>query len=154
MSDDPIAEMAAEFATAAVDLAREMHIKLDFSEKSLQHLEQILAQLHDDMHAGSTPVRSLDEPHEAPTATDMAELSKLWGSYFGEVVRRRWGGEWTIESHPRGGFSTLTLTVGGHKLFPSMKVYRRLMEGADDNLWDFYQQVRPKLEALPGRRTQ
>jgi len=81
-------------------------------------------------------------------------MCKLWGGYLGEVVRRRWGGEWAIETYPGEDFATLTLNVHGSKLFPSIKVYRRLTEGAVDNIWDFYQAISKKLSKAPGTATQ
>jgi hypothetical protein len=151
-------QMAADFADAAVELARDFGASLDFSEQSLEHVERILGQLHDDIQ-GLTPVQSLDE--RRPTTSDLTEMSKLWGSYFGEVVRRRWGGEWSIETYPLSGrdgksqpFSTLTLSVAGAKLFPSMKVYRRLTQGDAENLWEFYGKVREKLAAAPSGKVQ
>jgi hypothetical protein len=151
---DTVADMMHDFAAAAVETARAMNVTLDYSEDSLQQVEQILAQLHDELRGGDAAVRSLDHPPAKPSTADMAEVSKLWGSYFGEVVRRRWGGDWSIETYPGASFATLTLTVSGGKMFPSMKIYRRLMEGEQDNIWSFYQQVRKKLAAAPGGAVQ
>ena len=153
-TNDSIDGMAGDFATAAVELAQAMGVALDFGEQSLRSVEGILTQLHDEVHGNGGPVRSLDEPRARPSANDMVEMSKLWGCYLGEVVRRRWGGEWSVERYPGGEFATLTLTVGGNKLFPSLKVYRRLTQGVGDDVWEFYTQVRKKLESLPGARVQ
>ena len=90
----------------------------------------------------------------APPNDQMEMMCKMWGGYFGEVVRRRWGGEWTIETYPGGNFATLTLTLPAGKIFPSIKVYRRLTEGEPDNVWKFYQTMRPKLAAAPGAAVQ
>ena len=79
----------------------------------------------------------------------MVMMAKLWGGYLGEVVRRRWGGEWAMETYPGGNFATLTLNVRGAKLFPSMKIYRRLTEGSGEDVWAFFQKIRQKLTANP-----
>ena len=81
-------------------------------------------------------------------------MSRVWGGYLGEVVRRRFGGEWTIEKYPAGDFLIVTLNVNGARLFPAMKVYKRLTEGADENLLVFYKNVRARLEALPSGKVQ
>lgn len=149
--------MIQEHAQAAVETARAMNVALDYSEQSLEQVEQILARLHQELRdwkiarAATTAVAS--GPVDAPTGpsdNQMSDMCRLWGSYFGEVVRRRWGGEWNVETYPGGSFATLTLTVSAGKLFPSMKVYRRLTEGDADNLWTFYQTVRRRLAAAPG----
>jgi len=127
--------MAASYAEQAVARARQFQHKLDYSETSVTALEAILGQA-------------------AAQGPDLEESCKLWGCYFGEVIRRRYGGEWSIETYPGKQFATLTLTVGGHKLFPSMKVHRRLTQGEGESLAAFYAMVRSRLESLPGARVQ
>jgi hypothetical protein len=122
--------MTAAYAEQAVAAARKFHSHLDYSENSLMELETILARLADQM-----PVE------------DVSETCKIWGSYLGEVVRRKFGGEWSIETYPGKQFATLTLNVNGNKLFPSIKVHRRLTEGDGDNVWAFYKMVKGRLEA-------
>ncbi len=147
-----VADMAQEFAQGAVDIAREFEVELDYSEESLERVESILARLHDELRGGPPGVSSAEAV--GPPADQMEMMCKLWGGYFGEVVRRRWGGEWSVETYPGALFATLTLTIGSSKLFPSIKVYRRLTEGEPDNIWKFYQAVREKLAALPGAAVQ
>lgn len=133
--------MASAYAEKAVQKAREFNVHLDYSEDSLLEVEAVLSQLRDNLSG-------------AGEADDLAEICKTWGSYFGEVVRRRFGGEWSIETYPGKQFATLTLSVGANKLFPTMKVHRRLTHGAADNVWLFYEAVKIKLDVLPGARIQ
>lgn len=133
MAEQPqtVEEMVAAYSERAVAQARAAKVELDYSEASVGELEQLLA--------------------EAPQ-DDVAEAAKMWGAYFGEVVRRRWGGEWTIETYPGQQFATLTLTVRGSKLFPSMKIYRRLTQGASEDLRTFYQSIKERLGKAPASR--
>lgn len=137
---DSVNAMAAAYAQRAVQRAREMRAELDFSENSLMELETILDRVARD--------------EAAPSSDDLTETCKTWGSYLGEVVRRKFGGEWSIETYPGKQFATLTLTIAGNKLFPSMKVHRRIVEGEKDNVWSFYKMVKAKLETAPGSRVQ
>ena len=152
--------MVLDYAQAAVEAAAAMNVALDFSEASLERVEAVLARLHAEARdiriaqAANRIVSNAANTTAGPSAADMDEMCKLWGSYFGEVVRRRWGGEWTIETYPGTGFATLTLNVTAGKLFPSMKVYRRLTEGDGDNLWTFYETVRTKLQKMAGGAVQ
>ena len=139
---DSVPAMADAYAQKAVIVAREFKITLDYSENSLLSLESILSQL------------ALDLPPGGPSSEDLTEMCKMWGSYFGEVVRRRFGGDWTIETYPGKQFATLTLNVAGNKLFPSMKIHRRLTEGEGDNIWSFYKMVKTKLESVAGSKVQ
>ena len=132
--------MMRDFAEQAVRLGREFKVDLDYSENSLQEVEHLLGRLHDDMSKSD--------------ANKIEEMSKIWGGYLGEVVRRRFGGEWSIEKYPAGDFLIVSLNVNGARLFPSMKVHKRLTEGSSENIWSFYQSVRAKLEAQPGAKVQ
>lgn len=125
--------MTDAYAQKAVIIAREFNARLDYSENSLMDLESILAQL------------ALDLPPGGPAAEELTEMCKMWGCYFGEVVRRRFGGDWSIETYPGKQFATLTLNVAGNKLFPSMKIHRRLTEGEAENIWSFYKMVKTRL---------
>jgi hypothetical protein len=138
---DSVSAMANAYAEQAVLIAREFNATLDYSENSLLELEAIVAQL------------ALNLPDGVP-AEELTEMCKMWGSYFGEVVRRRFGGDWSIDTYPGKQFATLTLTIAGNKLFPSMKVHRRLTEGDADNLWTFYKMVKARLEAVPEGKVQ
>jgi hypothetical protein len=136
---DSVEAMALAYADQAVMLAHDFNAHLDFSENSLMEVEAILGALSRDM------------PASKPSDDDVSEICKVWGSYLGEVVRRRFGGDWSIETYPGKQFATLTLTVNGNKLFPSMKIHRRLTEGDGDNIWNFYKMVKTKLENPPQR---
>src|SRR3954451_20256236 len=98
---DSVNAMALAYAHKAVVIAREFNARLDYSENSLMELEGILAQI------------ALDLPPGGTTTEDLREMCKMWGSYFGEVVRRRFSGEWSIETYPGKQFATLTLNVAG-----------------------------------------
>jgi hypothetical protein len=131
---ESVSTMTDAYAHKAVIIAREFNARLDYTENSLMELEGILAQL------------ALDLPPGGPATDELTEMCKMWGCYFGEVVRRRFGGDWSIETYPGKQFATLALNVAGNKLFPSMKIHRRLTEGEADNIWSFYKMVKAKLE--------
>ena len=122
-----LAEMMSAYAEEAVRLAWKDHRqRLDLSESSINVLEQIL---------------------EGQAAEDLESQTRLWGSYFGEVIRRRFAGEWELAQYPGGGVSVVpTLVVQGGRLYPLMKVYRRLTLGAGENLPGFYKMVSTRLQ--------
>src|SRR5690242_5629779 len=99
-----VAEMVEAYAEQAVRTAARLNCLLDYSEESVMRMETIL-----------------DRPSIGHAQPDVSESCKIWGSYLGEVVRRRFGGDWSIDTYPGKQFATLTLTVNGSRLFPSMK---------------------------------
>jgi len=80
MSDfNSIAEMMQSCAEEAIAIARDQFgFALDYSQDSIESLETILANL-----AGK-----LDLSDKA----GVEQTVKLWGGYFGETVRRSFGG--------------------------------------------------------------
>ena len=66
-------------------------------------------------------------------AVDSDWMTLLWGSYFGELLRREHGGAWAMTVYPRSDFSVPTLEIEGSHLYPMMKVHRRLAMGAGES---------------------
>ena len=116
------------YAQAAVELARkEFKQDLDFSADSVDALDDILVVV------GESPERDLD-----------FEV-RLWGSYLGEVLRRRYAGGWEMTQYPGGTVAVPAVDVRGSRLFPLMKVYRRLTVGEEEDLRSFYTMVTERL---------
>jgi hypothetical protein len=75
-----IAEMIRAYAEEAVVVARTLHrVALDFTPASVPALEGLL---------------------DGQAAVDLDFQSRLWGSYFGEVLRRRLSGTWLLAPYP------------------------------------------------------
>ena len=122
-----LAEMMSAYAEEAVRLAWADHRqRLDLSESSVEVLEQILA---------------------GQSAEDLEFQTRVWGSYFGEVIRRRFAGEWDLSQYPGGGVAPVpTLVVQGARLYPLIKIYRRLTMGQAEDVSAFYKMVSGRLE--------
>jgi hypothetical protein len=118
--------MMRAYADQAVHVAWNDHRRrLDFSESSIDLLEQLL---------------------DGQSAEDLDFQTRLWGSYFGEVIRRRFAAEWEFTQYPGGGVAAVpTLVVRGSRLYPLIKVYRRLTLGEGENLSAFYQMISGRL---------
>jgi hypothetical protein len=143
MAYENIAAMMEAYAEQAVEAARKMNITLDYKEESIERLEKILSQLHADRPVFPGKVAPGEDD---PAQKQIDSMSRMWGGYFGEVIRRCWGGEWTLETYPGTVAPMVTLEIDGSKIFPAMKVYRRLTNGAGDDVTKFYQMVREKLQ--------
>jgi hypothetical protein len=133
-----IDEMIRAYADEAVLVARQGHrVVLDYTPASVDALERLL---------------------DGQAAVDLDFQSRLWGSYFGEVLRRRWHGMWLLAPYPgtreqaSDASSVIpTLDVAGSRLWPTMKVYRRLTLGAAENLSTFYRLVEQRLAGATPR---
>jgi len=138
MAEPTLADDMKFLAEQAVGLARDQHgISLDYSEDSLEQVETILAAIYDAIPKGAFAKVFKRRPSEA----EIQQMAVVWGAYVGEVIRRRWGGEWTLETpvHPE---PVLTLRVIENNIFPPARVYKRLTNGPEDNVWHYYQVLR------------
>ena len=116
------------YARAASELAqREFRQRLDFTSESIDGLDEVLVRV------GESPELDLD-----------FEV-RLWGSYLGEVLRRRYAGNWEMTQYPGGAVAVPAVEVRGSRLFPLLKVYRRLTEGEEEDLRAFYAMVTERL---------
>jgi len=120
--------MMEGYARAAAEVgAGEFQQKLDFTSDSIDALDEILVRV------GESPELELD-----------FEV-RLWGSYLGEVLRRRYAGTWEMTQYPGGMVAVPAIEVRASRLFPLMKVYRRLTAGDEEDLRSFYAMVTERL---------
>lgn len=130
--------MMEGYARAASELAStQFERKLDFSGESMDSLDEILVLV------GESPEFDLD-----------FEV-RLWGSYLGEVLRRRYAGSWEMTTYPgdlpngasksNGPVAVPAVEVRGSRLFPLLKIYRRLTIGDEDDLRSFFNMVTGRL---------
>lgn len=141
MSFPDLGSMMDGYARAAIDFAaRQYRQKLDYSGESIDRLDEIVVLVG-----------------ENPDADVEFEV-RLWGSYLGEVVRRRYAGSWEMTTYPgpmpgqeeneeKPAEATVVpaVEVRGSRVFPLMKVYRRLTMGGEDDLRSFYAVVTGRL---------
>jgi len=116
------------YAQAAVQVAKNEYRRvLDYSADSINALDEIVVLLS-----------------ESPDI-DLDFESRLWGSYLGEVLRIRYAGGWEMTQYPGGQLAVPAVEVRGSRLFPLMKVYRRLTNGEEEDLRSFYDMVTERL---------
>ena len=120
--------MMEGYARAAASHARdEFRRELDFTSESIDALDDVLVLV------GESP--ELDVDFEV----------RLWGAYLGEVLRRRYAGTWEMTQYPGGAVAVPAVEVRGSRLFPLLKVYRRLTTGEEEDLRSFFAMVAERL---------
>jgi hypothetical protein len=128
MAFPDLGAMMEGYAQAAAVLgACETKRKLDFTSESIDALDEMLVMV------GESPELDLD-----------FEV-RLWGSYLGEVLRRRYAGSWEMTVYPGGATAVPSVDVRGSRLFPLLKVYRRLTAGEEEDLHSFFAMVTERL---------
>ncbi len=128
MAFPDLGAMMDGYAQAAAVLGScEVKQKLDFTAESIDALDEVLVLV------GESPELDLD-----------FEV-RLWGSYLGEVLRRRYAGTWEMTVYPGGATAVPSVDVRGSRLFPLLKVYRRLTAGEEEDLHSFFTMVTERL---------
>ena len=141
MSKFDVADIMQGYSQDAVDMAYErFHVNLDFSEDSLELVEKILSTLHEIL------LKDKEESSEsAPSQDQIWGMAKMWGGYVGEVIKRRWGGKWTT-GRKKFSNETISLYTRDTIIFPPTKVYQRIVNGPEDNIWDYYRVLKQEFE--------
>lgn len=126
-----LAEQMLTDALAAQKFTRKHFVtELDFTEKSVQELESQFDAVRYALRGGLTD-------------DNLQNLTKLWGAYLGETLKRLGGGEWTTIQ--TDGRERLAVKVRESTIFPHEKVHARLTNGASENVWEYFQTMRPLL---------
>lgn len=99
-------------------------LELNFSEASVHDIEEQVDTVSYTIRGGNSP-------------ENIEMLSRAWGSYLGEIIRRKHGGEWVALGE--GEQERLALRTPQGDLFPLEQVRRRLTEGASANLEQYLQ---------------
>jgi len=126
-ADNNIAAIAAAYCLDCIDVARaNFQMELDGSDASVELVEQMLAQLHDQL------------PAARPTQEQIGAFAKMSGSYVGEVFRLKHGAEWGIVRLGETEFPGMRSTADGLQFWPWERAYKRITEGAENNIWHYY----------------
>lgn len=133
-SVDTLELMFIGYALDTVDMAKEkFKVELDFSEASLESVEKILDHLNKTISTAK------------PSPDLILSYAKAFTGYIGQVIKIKWGGKWKKEDE----YSIKNgpgLFVKNQDLFLLSKVYRRIVNGSEDNIWHFYQAVKKSIE--------
>ena len=142
MSSPELQAEMQEFADGAVKIAADSYnVTLDYSEASVERVEGILDEMYKEMPKGA----GRDEEVEQAMGT----AAVLFGAYIGEVMRRTWGGTWDRGPVDDAADVIILRFHGQNMTFPPSKVYKRLSEGPEDNVWHYFQFAR-KMWATKG----
>jgi hypothetical protein len=126
-----IESMMAAYAQDAVESGKKFNKQLDFSERSIQQVEDICSQLYNDIPKGFLNKMFKRSPSE----DELIRMSNMFGGYIGQVLINNLGGSWAAENN------TIILKIGELKMFPTIKVYKRLKNGPEDNIYHYYQLI-------------
>jgi hypothetical protein len=128
-----------QLAEEAVRVAAEKFGQtLDYSENSLVSLEALLQQAFE-------LYESKETGKEIPEET-IQTTSRVWGSYLGELMRRKWGGEWVVSG------SDVDLTINGKNCSPIQQVFQRITNGQQYDTRVFFARIASDVAESQGKQ--
>jgi len=135
MASNPInvnAQMQ-KLADNAVAAAKEKFgVSLDFSENSLQQLDSLLQQAHEGYKKASGGGN--------PANISIENTVRVWGSYFGEVIRRSLGGDWIVDQ------KNVFLQTGSRRLDPFGQVRLQMADDPQNDIQSFFLGVKSGIQ--------
>ena len=125
---------AKNYSATAIDYAKHFNKKFDYSKNSILDLEEILDYYSNDISVSK------------PTENQIWSMSLIFGSYLGEVLLKN-GLSQKGYSWGKVGPSNIPVIIGrdGSYLTPNDKVYKRLVNGSEDNVVSFCKYALEKL---------
>ncbi len=131
MSKPTVNDMMIAYAQDAVDFAQlKFGITLDYSNESIKDIENIAQILFEQLPKGFLAKIFKKGPSENYVHT----MCKMLGGYIGEVYLKNKSGEWAINEQ----YQAIAIRCGDSWIFPPAKVYKRLTNGSEDNLWHYF----------------
>jgi hypothetical protein len=136
MAITTLAEAMRALADGSAKLAAELGYSLDFTSESIELLECYLNEVHE----------FLLTPESTWTENMKWSAALTHGAYVGEVIRRNCGGGWQ-----EGTKDNPVFEVGQVEIRPAEKVMKRLVDGPDDNIGNYYRTILTCVAASEGK---
>jgi hypothetical protein len=120
-----IENLMQQMNKSAFEVATSFKVKLDYTDASVQRVESILGQLHNEY------MKTKDD-------SGLRGISLFFAAYIGEVIRRKLqGGTWS-RNHPVVGDDSFPFNWNGSDLFLLAWCQKRIFDGELDDVWSKY----------------
>jgi len=141
-----IQDQMRSFAGTAAKYAESFNVELDYSKGSISEVEKILDYYSQDLKNCN--------PEEKPTEKQIWSMATIWGAYIGEVMRQELGLDYQWTNEEAFGNRTPHIRKAKMGTFPIDKVYKRLVNGVEDNTVTYFdismEQLKGKCELPSG----
>lgn len=122
------------YANQAIAFAKKSNVSLDYSNESIQHVEKLLADLHEEQ-------KKLTIPEEI-----IGQAATSFGVYVGMTfIKNLQKGEWKFNADEK----LLYIEIEDEAVFFPAKAFRRIKEGEGDNIVSLYMAAYNKHSPVP-----
>ncbi|GGI11534.1 hypothetical protein [Gottfriedia solisilvae] len=140
MKETKIENKINELCNLATEYASSFNKTLNYSVESITDLEDILDFYSKDLNGNILNKIIRRVKKSGPTENQINSMAHIWGAYLGEVIIRNSDCKiiWCNEN-VFGDGEIIHLIQDETRLFPIDKVYKRLINGKEDNVVFFYE---------------
>jgi hypothetical protein len=114
-------QQSAEYAVTVA--LQKFGYSLDYSENSLATLESLLKLAHEQNNSHGISEEAI------------LKTARVWGSYLGEIIRHKWGGDWVVIG------KDINLVINGKGYSPIRQVYQRIKNGQQFDITAYYADI-------------
>ncbi|PYG84299.1 uncharacterized protein DUF3806 [Ruminiclostridium sufflavum DSM 19573] len=131
----------------AVHYAKGFSKDLDYTENSIDAVEEILEYYHNDLKGNIIKNFLRKIKNEVPTESQIWSLAAIWGAYLGDVICKNNSDrcKWVYEDEFGTGAILHIKIDNNSRAYPIDKVYKRLKNGSEDNITTFYEVLKKTL---------
>lgn len=121
----PIADLQLELTQMALKIADRVGFRLDFSDDSIQYVERILTEIHNEYR------KTKDE-------VGLKGVAMEFGAYIASTIQFRTGEGRLERDHPDFGEASFPFYFRHRTLFPYAWCMKRIVDGESDDVWMKY----------------
>ena len=134
---DTLEEIVFMISERAVEYAKSFNVDFTYTEDDVTDLEGILE------------IYSNDLPKERPTENQLYSMSLIWGIYLGQLMRLHINPNliW-VKEDVFGDGEVIHLCDQETRIFPIDKIYKRLLNGKEDNVISFYEAAKEEFTGI------
>ena len=137
-----ISDEMKTMAEKCVKFTRDLlNIHINFEEESLEAVDKILDHYYKDRPKG---IGKLFKRGPSPEVVN--HMCMLFGGYIGEVIRRKCGGQWKVDTEMIPDQEIIALEVHGIKMVPTQVVFKRLCDGDGERVYVCYTNLMQKIK--------
>lgn len=133
--EETLEEIVEKLGDRAVEYAKSFDKNFDYTEYSIKGLEEILEYYSNDLIVSS------------PTENQINSMSLIWGIYLGIVLKIHINSDLSWVKEDVGDGEIIHLKSGENRIFPIDKVYKRLVNGREDNVISFYEVIKEEFNS-------
>ena len=135
-------EWQKTMAEKCVTFTRDLHnIHINFEEESLEAVDKILDHYYRERPKGIGKLF-----RRGPSQELVNHMSMLFGGYIGEIIRRKCGGQWKVDTEVIPDQEIIALEVDGIRMLPTQKVFKRLCDGEGQRVSVCYANLMQKIK--------